>query len=165
MLMPLRMKRDAKGRSIERGQKRRGSVERRKSLERTKARGQHDESRVDVSFPANSRTMHTNQPSLRQLYPSSFSLSPRLNLLPSRFLPSRFPQHRAVGVRGKRKRCSLCSKETERVQGKRPSDWLDGGGAGHWLVPTFADRCSRLFFIHSRLSLLDSIPMTCFYDP
>lgn len=107
MLMPLRMKRDAKGRSIERGQKRRGSVERRKSLERTKARGQHDESRVDVSFPANSRTMHTNQPSLRQLYPSSFSLSPRLNLLPSRFLPSRFPQHRAVGVRGKRKRFSL----------------------------------------------------------
>lgn len=33
---------------------------RRKSLERTKARGWHDESRVDVSFPANSRTMHTN---------------------------------------------------------------------------------------------------------
>lgn len=35
-------------------------VERRKSLERTKARDWHDESRVDVSFPANSRTMHTN---------------------------------------------------------------------------------------------------------
>lgn len=39
---------------------RRGKSWRRKSLERTKARGWHDESRVDVSFPANSRTMHTN---------------------------------------------------------------------------------------------------------
>lgn len=108
VLMPLRIKRMQRvGRSS--GDRNGGTVERRKSLERTKARGQHDESRVDVSFPANSRTMHTNQPSLRQLYSLSFSL-PRLNLLLSRFLS--FPTSNRVPSRGKRKQFSLSLKET-----------------------------------------------------